>query len=108
MFPVTCFLMFCILQLLCECLLYCCSVTCVPTWLNCTEITIIWLQFDVFMSKLLWVLSLNNLKKLFFDLVVISGYVIFCKPFTYVSFSQCHSLFIKNRVIGAECDCYTG
>jgi len=61
-----------------------------------------------FRDQLLWVLSLNNLKKLFFELVVISAYVIFCKPFLCVSFTECHILFIKNRVTGgAECDCYT-
>jgi hypothetical protein len=95
--------MFCILQLLCECLSCCCSFNCVPNWLNCTEIMIIWLQLYVCMTKLLWELSLNNLKKLFFDLVIISAYVIFCKPFLYVSFTECHSLSFKKRLTKMCC-----
>jgi hypothetical protein len=95
--------MFCILQLLCDCLLYCCSVNCVPTWLNCTEITIVRLQLYIFMTKLLWVLSLNNLKKLFFDLVI-SVYVFFLQAMSiYQLFSMPQSVVVR----GAVCDCHT-
>jgi hypothetical protein len=108
MFPVTCLLMFCILQLFSECFLYCSSFNNVPTWLNCIKITVIWQQLYVLMTELLGLLSLNSLKKLFsFYHFVIFAHVIACKPFLNVSFSQCHSLFIKNRMIqDVVCDCY--
>ena len=107
MFPVTYFLMFCILQLLCECFSYCCSVNCVPTWLNCTEITIVWLQLYISMTELFSVLSLNNLKKLFFW-----SCCHFCLCDFLQAISVCHLYWItlcllKTVIGGAECDCYT-